>query len=476
MTLASDLAQEARRVMSGATPLPLSLAEYAKRVYPAFQCPPHLRVIAEKLEAVERGEIKRLMIFAPPRHGKSLLTSTCFPAWYLGRHPDRSIIFASYAQELASDFGRKVRNMVDSPEHASVFPSCRLSRDSSATQRFDTTSGGSYFAVGRGGSITGRGAHLLLIDDPLKDRAEADSATVRKALQSWHADVAYTRLQPPVGAEIIINTRWHQEDLSGYLLKEHAQEGWDVVSLPAIAEEDGPFRAKGEALWPERFPVEQLHSIRRLVGSASFASLYQQRPSAAEGAIFKRAWWQRYATAPALTEFVRIIQVWDTAFKVGTQNDPSACTTWGETAGGVIYLLHAWAERVEFPQLCRKAVEFAGAWKPHAVLVEDKASGQSLIQTLKQETSLPVLAIKVEADKVSRANAVTPMIEAGNVRIPAHVAGSWQDAYVEELSAFPNAAHDDQADTTSMALEYFRTTAAVTLTLVKSQRRAISVF
>ena len=268
----------------------------------------------------------------PPRHGKSVITSSIFPAWYLGRHPERHVIFATYGQEFSDDFGRRVRNFIADPAHRAIFPNCSLSEDSTAAHRFNTTAGGAYFAVGRGGSITGRGAHLLLIDDPIKDHEEANSETIRKALHEWYASVAYTRLTPD-GAIIIIQTRWHEDDLAGWLLREHASENWDVLSLPAIAEQDESFRKEGEALWPETYPVDTLNRIREAVGGAAWASLYQQRPAAAEGAIFKRTWWRSYRQPP---EFSQIVQSWDTAFKKGADNCFSVCTTWGSAENGYL--------------------------------------------------------------------------------------------------------------------------------------------
>ena len=292
------------------------LACYAILQFPSFELARHHELIVSKLEAVEREEISRLMIFLPPRHGKSLIASTLFPAWYLGRHPDHHVIFATYGQELSDDFGRRVRNSIVDQVHEAVFPNCRLSDDSSAAHRFNTTKGGAYYAVGRGGPITGRGAHLLLIDDPIKDREEANSETIRKSLHEWFASVAYTRLTPK-GAVIVIQTRWHEDDLAGWLLREHGSENWDVLSLPALAEHDESFRREGEALWPERFPLEDLNRKRQLVGGAAWASLYQQRPAAAEGAIFKRGWWRSYRELP---QFSQVVQSWDTAFKKGAES------------------------------------------------------------------------------------------------------------------------------------------------------------
>jgi hypothetical protein len=219
------------------------LACYAIAQLHTFELARHHELIVAKLEAVERGELSRLMIFLPPRHGKSLIASSLFRAWYLGRHPEHHVIFTTYGQELSDDFGRRVRNFIVDQVHLAVFPNCRLSEDSSAAHRFNTTKGGAYYAVGRGGPITGRGAHFLLLDDPIKDHEEANSETTRKSLHEWFASVAYTRLMPG-GAIIVIQTRWHEDDLAGWLLREHASENWDVLSLPALRNTTKAFARK----------------------------------------------------------------------------------------------------------------------------------------------------------------------------------------------------------------------------------------
>jgi predicted phage terminase large subunit-like protein len=387
-----------------------------------------------------------------------------FAAWYLGRHPDRFVICASYGQELADDFGRKVRNLVSYPLHEAVFPGCRLAEDSSSMRRFNTTTGGSYYAVGRGGPVTGRGAHLLIIDDPLKDREEAQSETIRHGLHEWYSSVAYTRLQPGA-AIVLIQTRWHQDDLAEWLLREHPDEHWEVARFPAIAEQDEGFRREGEPLWPERFPLPVLDQIRQAIGGATWASLYQQRPAAAEGAIFKRDWWERYAVAPQLS---RVIQSWDTAFKSGRENDHSVCTTWGQAPAGY-FLLGLWRGRVEFPELKRRLIDQAKEWNANAILVEDAASGQSLIQELRT-TALPILPIKADSDKLSRAAAVTPLLEAGKVFLPE--SSSWLADYLDELAAFPTGAHDDAVDSTTQALNYLRLNSGGTgIQFVRQPRR-----
>lgn len=427
------------------------LACYSIALSPQFELARHHELIVSRLEALERGEVSRLMISMPPRHGKSLLTSTIFPAWYLGRHPDRSVIFVTYGQELSDDFGRKVRNLISEPAHRAIFPSCRLSGDSTAAHRFNIMPGGAYFAVGRGGPITGRGAHLLIIDDPLKDYQEASSEATRTALHDWFTSVAYTRLAPG-GAIVLVQTRWHEDDLAGRLLTRNENESWEVLSLPAISECVESFRRQGEALWPDRFPLAELEKIRRAIGDRAFVSLYQQRPAAAEGAIFKRDWW-RFYSSPIAISWTRIVQSWDTAFKTGRENDFSVCTTWGVSENGY-YLLHLWRERVEFPELKRVVTSLAEQWKPTAILVEDKASGQSLLQELRLSTALPIVPVRVDSDKQTRAQAVTPLMEAGRVFIPESV--SWAKDFVEEMACFPNGIHDDVVDSTTQALNYLR--------------------
>lgn len=261
-----------------------NLLSYAIGQWEGYKPASHHQLIAEKLEAVERGDIKRLMIFMPPRHGKSQLASEFFPAWYMGRNPDKYIITATYSQELAEDFGRKVRNQLQDSIHQVTFPDCHIASDSTSSKRFGTVEKGTYFAVGAGASITGRGAHLLLIDDPIKGREEADSETMRRKLKDWYQSVAYTRLMPE-GAIVVIQTRWHEDDLAGWLLKEHEHERWDVIDLSAINKE-------GDALWPEQYPLSALEKIKETIGERDWSALYQQRPVVDGGNILKKKWWR----------------------------------------------------------------------------------------------------------------------------------------------------------------------------------------
>lgn len=419
-----------------------SLLRYARLMFPDYKVSRHIKLIAEALERVERGECKRLMISMPPRHGKSQLASEFFPAWYLGRNPDKYIITATYSQDLANDFGRKVRNQMLDQYHHAAFPECRIVDDSKAKNKFNTTAKGVYYAVGVGASATGRGSHLLLIDDPLKGRKEAESEVMRQGLKDWYTSVAYTRLMPG-GAIVIIQTRWHEDDLAGWVSREHTHEEWEVLNLPAIDDNDQP-------LWPEQYPLDTLLNIKRTIGSRDWEALYQQRPAASEGEIFKRDWWQRYKETPKLKW---IMQSWDTAFKKGAENDYSVCTTWGVCDKGY-YLLDCWKNKAEFPELKRTVINLAKKWNPRAILIEDKASGQSLIQELKTNTNLNILSISVDSDKITRAYAITPMIEAGNVYLPEE--SEWVQDFIDECAVFPNGVNDDSVDSLTQACNHFR--------------------
>ena len=307
-----DAEEDVRRSEDAFTPGPIerraavSLLDFVQYLNPKYQIAFHHRIIADALEKVARGEIKRLMVNVPPRHGKTALVSKYFPAWYLGRYPDRQIITATYAQALATSIGRDVRNQMGEPEYQRVFPGSLLSEDSKAANKFNTQKNGVYLAVGVGGPATGFGANVFLLDDPVKNREDAESEVIRQRNKDWYTSVANTRLMPG-GAVILISTRWHADDVSGWLLKEHSDEGWTVISLPAIAEEEEEWRIGGEvwrrspgdALWPAWYDKEALAAIRRM-SSRDWNALYQQRPVAAEGNRCKLSWFDRgrYSTPP----------------------------------------------------------------------------------------------------------------------------------------------------------------------------------
>ncbi len=383
------------------------LAAYAVALSRGFKLPPHVRLLVSTLEAVERGELDRVLICMPPRHGKSETTSQLFPAWCLGRRPDRKIMATSYGSDLATGFGRAVRNFCRGRLHRQIFPDCQIAEDSDAVRRFSTTMGGEYVAVGRVGTLTGRGGNIIIIDDPIRDDADARNPDFLKRLHEWYSETLYPRLEPG-GAIVLVSTRWNTDDLAGHLLKEHASEAWKVVSLPALAEPNDPLgRPEGAALWPGRFPLKELARRREAVGTYAWLAQYQQRPAAASGNIFKKEWWQSYRDPPKCS---RVILSLDTAFKAKESADYSVIEVWG-VSENAYYLLHVWRARVEFPELQKQVVHFAELWRPTSLLIEDAASGQSLIQSLKTSTRLPVLPIKPLGDKVARASSVSPLVE-----------------------------------------------------------------
>lgn len=419
------------------------LLSYACALWPGYEPAAHHRAIAQNLEAVAAGKIKRLMIFMPPRHGKSVLCSEFFPGWFIGRNPEKQIIFATYSQDLADDFGRRVRNWLRDSIYQAVFPDIALATDSSAASRFSVGDRGAYFAVGVGASITGRGADLLVIDDPLKGREEADSETTRRRLKEWYSSVAYTRLMPG-GAIILIQTRWHPDDLAGWLLKEHQHENWDVLSLPAISE-------SGSALWSERYPLKALERIQSTLTARDWAALYQQKPIVEGGNILKRKWWQVWdKKTPAC---LYVLQSWDTAFseKDDKNNSYSARTTWGvfEDKEGhfALLLLDAWRGRVDYPSLKEEALRAYKEYQPDCVLIEKKASGQSLIQDLRR-SGIPIASYQPDRDKVARAYAVQAMLESGQIYYPDR---KWADAVIAECAQFPNCQSNDFVDTCTQA-------------------------
>lgn len=419
-----------------------NLIEFACQTYPGYRVSWHHKMLAEKLEAVANGKIKRLAISMPPRHGKTELASLRFGPWYLGKNPRHNIIQTTYSAEFAEENAKKARAIVLSNTFRDIF-GFGVAKDSRAIARWQTEKGGTYYAVGIGGPLTGRGTNLLIIDDPHKNRQEAESPVIRKSIWDWFTSTAYTRLEDN-GAIIIIMTRWHEGDLIGHVLS--GNEEWDYLRIPAIADQDEQYRNEGDALWPEKFNLEALKNIKDAIGSKQWESLYQQRPVAAEGEIFKREWWRFYQYPPL---YDKIIHSWDTAFKKGSENDYSVCTVWGVNTTG-FYLIYRWKERVEFPELKRTVISLAAQMPPNEILIEDKASGQSLIQELQRETRLPIKPYKIDGDKVARANAVTPIIEVGKVFLPDDA--DWVQNYIDTLAAFPNAVHDDDVDSTTQAL------------------------
>jgi len=411
----------------------LSFDEWLPIVSPTFCWTwKHLEYIRRSgLDGIIDGSIKRLAVFMPPRHGKSELITVRLPAWLLEKDQTQRVIVGAYNKTFAEKFSRKTRRIVQTR--------IVLSKDRKAVSDWETNLDGGYRAAGVGSGVTGTGANGIIIDDPVKNREEANSETYRNKTFDWYKDDLFTRLEPG-GWIILIMTRWHEDDLAGRLIHGDQAHKWHIINLPAEAEENDVLgRQIGEALCRERFDEEALQNIREEL-KESYLALYQQRPSAVEGEIFKRYWWRFYSIAPY---FEKIVHSWDTAFKKGALNDYSVCTIWGVAKNG-FYLIHRWKEKVEFPELKRIVVMLARQFPPDQILIEDKASGQSLMQELDRETTLPIKAIKVDIDKVARANAATPMIEAGKIYL---LEGApWLQDFLNNLSSFPNAPHDDDVD------------------------------
>ena len=405
---------------------------------------------------VAAGRCPQLIIEMPPQHGKSQLVSMYGTAWRLGVDPDCRVILSSYEADYAAYWGRKSRDLLEAfgPEVFGV----RISQDSSAANHWEIEGHrGMMNTAGVNGPITGKSADWFIVDDPIKKPDEAKSPLMRQKIWEWFKDVALTRLQP--GAAItVIMTRWHKDDLAGRLEQEG---GWRVIKLPVVAgENDQLGRQPGEELWPEHFGVGYTIRRREERSPYSYASLYQQDPTEEGGNIVKSDWLKEYLTPPVCDY---TIQSWDTAFKNSPKNDLSVCGTFGATCNGY-YLLDVWVGQPEFPELYRQAVALAVAKRPAAVLIEDKASGQSLIQMLQANTTLPVLPIEPCGDKPARMNEVTPLLASGRFHVPAPqlimpdgsvIKIAWLAEYLSEMTSFPNAEHDDRADMTSQALKWF---------------------
>jgi predicted phage terminase large subunit-like protein len=421
----------------------------------------HLEVIAAKLTAVRQGRIRRLIINLPPRHLKSLMASIAFPAWCLGHDPSAQILCVSYAQDLADKLARDCRGIMMSPWYRRIFPT-RLAPHRQAVQEFITTRHGYRLATSTGGVLTGRGADIILIDDPLKPD-EALSAAQRQACNEWYDHTLYSRQNDKQhGAIVIIMQRLHEDDLVGHVL---GQEQWEILSFPAIAEKDEEHRIEtilgaesftrrqGEALHPDREPLELLDRIRRTIGEYNFAGQYQQSPAPLGGGLVKAEWFKRYRESERPERFDRIVQSWDTANKASELSDFSVCTTWG-VRGKDLFLLGVFRRRLEYPALKRAVREQQSLFNATEVLIEDKASGTQLIQELIADGCHAVTSYQPTADKIMRLHAQTALIENGFVYLPE--TASWLAEYLHEITVFPKGKHDDQVDSTAQFLDWFK--------------------
>jgi hypothetical protein len=412
------------------------LLSFTRWTNPAYVPAEHHRRIAEKLEAVERGEVDRLMIFMPPRHGKSELASRRWPAWCLGKRPRRQIIAASYNSDLATDFGRDVRNIVASEEFAQSFPAVELRQDSKAANRMNTNMGGAYIAAGVGTAVTGRGADIALIDDPFKDRAEADSETVRRNVWAWYQSTLYTRLMPKA-AIVIIQTRWHEDDLAGRLLNGPNSAEWDVLELPAISD-------AGEALWPQWFDVAALERIKANIGPREWSALYQQRPQPDDGTFFQRAWFQEWKEKPASLNIYGASDYAVTA----DGGDYTVHRIWGVDPNGVLHRLDGWRGQTAADEWIERKIDLMAKWKPLAWFCEAGVIVKAIEPMLKRRMLERRTHCRLEflpsiADKPTRARGFQARAAMGRVRLE-------PGADLSEFLVFPAGKHDDEVDVAGM--------------------------
>ncbi|MGA7136451.1 MAG: phage terminase large subunit [Terriglobales bacterium] len=426
----------------------------------------HNELIASKLQACLDREITRLIINLPPRNLKSHASTICFPAFVLGHKPSAQIICASYGQQLADKLSLDCRTLMNSEYYRGLFQ-VRLSPRKQSAQEFMTTANGFRLATSVGGVLTGRGADFIIIDDPLKPD-EAVSQTRRQGVNDWYDDTLSTRLNDKrTGCIIIIMQRLHEDDLVGHVIE---QEKWERVRLPAIAEEDethqivSPGRTRtvrrraGEALHPEREPLEVLENQRRTMGEYNFAGQYQQQPAPLGGGLVKAEWFGSYKPGEEPARFDVVVQSWDTANKSAELNDYSVCTTWGQK-NKKIYLLYVLRRRMDYPDLKRAVRQHAELFHPTNILIEDKASGTQLIQELIRDGVYGVTRYEPTMEKIMRLHSITSTIENGFVYLPTE--SNWRAAYVQELTTFPSGKHDDQADSTSQALDWLKQGARV---------------
>ena len=447
------------------------LISFSKSMYPAYNAGAHHRHIAKIFKSVLNGEKKRVIINIAPRFGKSLLTSYLFPAWFLGHKPDSQIIMATHTASLSEDFGRMVRNLINSDEYQRVFPNTQLSEDSKSAGSWNTNRGGKYYAVGVGGALAGRGANLLVIDDPHSEQdVRTGSRLVFDQAWNWYQTGPRQRLLWDA-AIVVLMTRWGLLDLTSRLIdhqiKNPDSDEWEVVEFPAILDENTD---EERSLWPEKWTLDELRRTRAAIDPRFWMAQYQQNPTADQSAILKRDYWRIWESddPPACSYVMMSV---DTAHEAKTSSDYSACTVWGvfyetieegKDAGKEIpalILLNAWKERLEFPELKEALFENWKEWAPDTFLVERKAAGAPLIQEF-QRMGIPVQSFTPSRgargtanDKIARANAVADIFASGRVFAPDR---RWAKEVIEECAAFPVGEHDDFVDTVSMSLLRFR--------------------
>ena len=450
-----------QKELDTATKAKENFLDFVKAVWPEFISGYHHKKIAEKFQLLKDKKLKRLIVNMPPRHTKSEFASYLLPAWIMGHAPKTKIIQATHTGELAFRFGRKVRNLMDHEDYRRVFKDVELSQDSKAAGRWETNHGGEYFATGVGGAITGRGADLLIIDDPHSEQ-DALSETAFDNAYEWYTSGPRQRLQPG-GVIVIVMTRWSTKDLTGRLVgaqKEIKADQWDIIEFPAI------FPNSGNPIWPEYWKKDELLSVKASLNEQKWQAQWQQAPTSEEGSIIKREWWMKWESKTPPNNIQHIIQSYDTAYSKKETADYSAITTWGvftSEADGKVYLIliDAVKGRWDFPELKRKALAKYKQYEPETIIIEAKASGLPLTHELRQ-VGIPVTNFTPSKgnDKHVRVNAVAPVFEAGQVWVPDE---RWAQEVIEECAAFPFGDNDDYVDSTTQAVLRFRQGNFVTL-------------
>lgn len=441
------------------------LIAFCKHMQPDYKVGKHHRILADMLMGIERGEKDRICVNIPPRHGKSQLVSIMFPAWFLGRNPNKKVMMVSHTTDLAVDFGRKVRNLIATDAYKEIFPTVALAADSKSAGRWNTNSGGEYYACGIGSALAGRGADLLLVDDPHseQDVINGNFEVFEKAYE-WFTFGARTRLMPG-GRVAIIQTRWHLDDLTGRVTRDMSQndkaDQYEIVEFPAILDTTSSKTGKAvqKPLWPEFFDLDALLRTKASMPVFQWNAQYQQQPTAEEAAIIKREWWGTWTQEdPPQCEY--LIMSLDAAAETHNRADYTAITTWGvfhneETNAYNIILLNSIKDRFEFPELKRVAIEEYNDWEPDAFIVEKKSAGTALYQEMRR-MGIPVQEYtphRGSGDKLARLNSVSDIVASGLVWVPQT---RWAEEVVEEIAGFPFMSHDDLVDSTVMALMRFR--------------------
>jgi predicted phage terminase large subunit-like protein len=437
-----------------------SMLGHAHHLYPGFKEGPHHRMLSKIFADVISGAKKRVIVNIAPRMGKSEFSSYLFPSYFIGKFPDKKIIMGTHTSGLSEDFGRRVKNLVDTEEYQELYPGTQIAADQKAAGKWSTSAGGQYYAVGVGGSIAGRGADLFVIDDPHSEQdVKANSTLAFDSAWAWYQTGPLQRLMPG-GAILIIMTRWSKKDLTGRLIDHQTKNPdstpWEIIELPAILHED---TEREKSLWPEQWPLEELKAKKSAMDPQFWNAQYMQQPTSDKSAIIARTAWQVWtAEKPPKVEFV--IQSWDTAFESGQTADYSACTTWGvwyDAERGnrpSLILLDAFKDRMEFPELKACALKHYKEWQPDALIVEKKAAGAPLIQEMRR-AGIPVQEFSPSRgnDKIVRLNAVSDLFATGVVWAPDR---RWAKEVIEEVASFPNGDHDDYVDTVSQALLRYR--------------------